>query len=139
MWACNNCNREFIKANQKHYCGAQNIDDFLIGKTDYTVTLFEHLVAKFEEIGPISLHATKSMIVFSRDKGFAYVINLGKNFVDVVLPFKEPYVDNLCFRKIALVPRSTDYNHHLRIIMPEDINEEVFDYMKKAYAYGKNL
>lgn len=139
MWTCNNCNLDFKNTYQKHNCGAQTVENFLFGKTNYTLTLFEHLVAKFEEIGPISLHATRSMIVFKKDKGFAYVVNLGKNFVDVVLPFKEPYEDNLCFRKIALVSGSSDYNHHLRIIMPEDINEEVFDYMKKAYANGKNL
>lgn len=139
MWTCNNCTRSFKNTNQKHYCGNQSIGNFLIGKTESSLALLDHLIAKFEEIGPIQVYATKSIIVVSREKGFTYVINIGKNFVDVIFPFKERYEDNLCFRKIALVPGSNDYNHHLRIVMPEDINEEVFDYMKKAYANGKNL
>ena len=44
------------------------------------------------------------MISFSATKGFAYVIQLGKNFVDVVFPLKQAYTDNLCFSKIKPVP-----------------------------------
>lgn len=79
------------------------------------------------------------MIAIASDHRFAYIISFGKTFVDVVLPFKEPFEENLCFRKIALVPGSKDYNHHLRIMYPDDINEEVFGYLQKAYANGKNL
>lgn len=139
MWVCNLCNRSFKNNNQQHYCTDQSVGIFLAGKTETSISLFDHLISKFNEIGPIQLHATKSMIVISADIAFAYVIALGKNFVEVVLPFKEHFEDNLCFRKIALVPGSNDYNHHLRMVLPEDLNEEVFDYLKKAYANGKKL
>ncbi|MBY0542438.1 MAG: hypothetical protein K2P75_03480 [Sphingobacteriaceae bacterium] len=137
MWTCTFCNRSFEKVNQTHSCKDQSVDDFLLGKPDYAINLFDLLISKFEEIGPIKIHATKSMVVISADKGFAYVINLGKNFLDIVLPFNERFEDNLCFRKIALVPGTNDYNHHLRIMYQEDFNEEVFDYMQKAYDKGK--
>ncbi|RZL66719.1 MAG: hypothetical protein EOO93_05150 [Pedobacter sp.] len=110
-----------------------------MGKTETALQLFDCLIAKLEEIGPIKLHATKSMIVISADVKFAYIITLGKTFIDIVLPFKEPFDDNFCFRKIGLVPGTNHYNHHLRLMLPEDMNEEVFDYLKKAYAEGKNL
>lgn len=139
MWTCSSCNRSFKNTNQTHYCGDQTVSDFLLGKTETAIDLFNQLITKFEEIGPIKLHATKAMIVISADLKFAYIITMGKTFVDVVFPFKELFEDNLCFRRMALVPGTNDYNHHLRIITPEDINDEVFDYMKKAYANGKNL
>lgn len=139
MWTCHLCNRSFKSNHQIHYCEDKTVNDFLSGKTETAVDLFDHLISKFEEIGPIKLHATKSMIVISGASGFAYVINFGKSFIDVVLPFNETYEENLCFRKIAHVPNSNQYNHHLRMILPEDINEEVFDYMKKAYANGKRI
>lgn len=137
MWNCPLCNRSFKHTNQTHYCGDRTVGDFLVGKTETAIELFNHLISKIEEIGPVQLHATKSMIVISAETRFAYVINLGKTFVDVVLPFKELYEDNLCFRKMAQVPGTNDFNHHLRIMFPEDINEEVTDYLKKAYANGK--
>ena len=139
MWTCTICDRSFNINKQIHSCIDKNITDFLIGKSNTTIHLFEILMDKFQEIGSIKIHATKSMIVISADKGFAYVINLGKNFVDVVLPFNERYEDNWCFRKITQVPGTNDYNHHLRIMYQEDFNEEVFDYLKKAYANGKKI
>lgn len=126
-------------AYQKSFYHNNTIRGFLSGKSETSVFLFEHLMNSFEKIGPIHLHATKSMIVISADSGFAYVVAMGKNFIDVVLPFKELFEDNLCFKKIALVPGTNDYNHHLRIMLPEDLNEEVLDYLKKAYANGKNI
>lgn len=139
MWTCSLCNRSFKNTDQQHYCSDKTVGDFLAGKTETALQLFEHLISRLEEIGPIRLHATKSMLIISADVGFAYVIALGKNFVDLVLPFKKHFEDNLCFRKIALVPGSNDYNHHLRLMLPEDINEEVLSYLKKAYANGKKL
>ena len=139
MWKCPLCNRNFKNTLHAHFCGDKTVGDFLMGKSDNSLDLFDHFILKLEEIGPIKLYATKSMIVVTADIGFAYIVNLGKSFVDVVLPFKELHEDNLCFRKIALVPGSNDYNHHLRIMYKEDINEEVFEFMKKAYANGKNV
>ena len=139
MWTCSLCNHSFSNNNQQHYCTNKTVGEYLAGKTVVSLGIFVHLISKFEEIGPIQLQATKSMIVISAAIKFAYIIAVGKNFVDLVLPFKKHFEDNLCFRKVALVPGSNDYNHHLRIMHPEDINEELFDYLKLAYANGKKL
>ena len=139
MWTCSFCNRSFNLQNQHHYCGDETVAHFLRGKSETALILFDQLISSFEEIGPIKLHATKSMIVISSNKGFAYITQFGKNFMDVVMPFKELYEDNLCFRKMVLVPGSDDYNHHLRLMHTNDVNEEVIYYLKKAYANGKNL
>lgn len=139
MYTCPLCQRSFKQTNQKHYCANKNVSDFLAGKTDVALTIFDHLIAKLQEIGPIKLHATKAMLVISSDLAFAYIITLGKSFVDVVLPFDAPYNDNLCFRKVGLVPGTSNYNHHLRLMNVDDFNEEVIHYLTKAYANGKNL
>jgi hypothetical protein len=73
------------------------------------------------------------MIAIAGKKKIAYIIQLGKNFMDVVFPFKQAYTDNLCFTKIKQVPGSNDYNHHFRMCFKEDINEEVKYYMKLAF------
>ena len=133
MWICPFCNRQFVNTNQVHSCNDRVLADFLDGKSPQTVGLFYHLVNAFQQIGAVTVHPTKSMIAFAVRTRFAYVIQLGKNFVDVVLPFKQPYNDNLCFTKIKPVPGSDDFNHHLRLFAPEDINDEVRLYMKMAY------
>lgn len=113
------------------------IEDHLYDKSQITLTLYECLVGEFAKIGTIGVHATKSMICFSAGRNFAYIIQLGRNFLDLVLPFKEEYEDNLCFRKIKPVPGSDDFNHHLRIYAKEDFNDEVRSYLEKAYLLAK--
>ena len=136
MWTCPLCNRQFLNTNQTHSCNDNVLADFLDNKSPHTVGLFYHLVNEFQQIGDVSVHPTKSMISFAARTRFAYVIQLGKNFVDVVLPFKQPYEDNLCFTKIKPVPGSHDFNHHLRLYFKEDINDEVRMYMALAYSNG---
>lgn len=108
-------------------------------KSNPSEQLCEYFIQTYLQMGDITSHTTKTMIAFKADKNFAYIIRLGKNYIDIVLPFKTAYTDNLCFRKIVLVPGSTDYNHHLRIYHIEDINEEVKHYMILAYENGKNI
>jgi hypothetical protein len=76
------------------------------------------------------------MIGFAAKTRIAYVIRLGKNFVDIVFPFDQAYPDNLCFHKIAQVPGTQQYNHHLRLQDKKDINTEVKKFMKLAYTKG---
>ncbi|PTQ96844.1 hypothetical protein C8P68_104336 [Mucilaginibacter yixingensis] len=106
-------------------------EKFLAGKSTHTAHLYNHFINEFAELGDISLHATKTMIGISNGhKRIAWVTQFGKNFIHVVLPFNRPYEDNLCFSKVALVPGSNQYNHHLRILQKEDVNEEVRGYLR---------
>lgn len=136
MWICPLCGQQFVNANQVHSCGDKVLADFLYNKSDYTVSLFWHFVDCYQQIGKVTIHPTKSMIAFAAKTRIAYVIQLGKNFVDVVFPFDKPYPDNLCFRKIAQVPGQQQFNHHFRMLHIEDVNREVKKYMKLAYTLG---
>lgn len=136
MWTCPFCKQKFVKTNQVHSCGDKVLDDFLNGKTDYTVELFWYFADAFQKVGKVTIHPTKSMIAFAAKTRIAYVIRLGKNSVDVVFPFEKPYHDNLCFHKIAQVPGSQQYNHHIRLLSADDLNGEVKKFMKLAYELG---
>jgi hypothetical protein len=114
------------------------LDDFLKGKSEHTVALFNHFVKEYQRIGKVTLHPAKTMIgVATSRKRIAYITQLGKNFIHIVFPFEQPYRDNLCFQKIAQVPGDDiQFNHHLRILHKEDINDEVKRFMKLAYTLG---
>lgn len=136
MWTCPSCNLQFVKTNQVHSCNDKVLDDFLRNKSQHTIGLFYHLVYEYMQIGEITIHPTKSMISFAARTRFAYVIQLGKNFIEVVFPFNEVYEDNLCFYKIKPVPGCNDFNHHLRMYFKEDLNDEVKTHMRRAYLKG---
>lgn len=132
MWTCPICNRHFGRLHQVHSCMDKTLDDFLKGKSVHTINLFYHFIDEYKTLGNISVHPTKSMIAIAAITRMAYIIQLGKSFIDIVFPFKQPYNDNLCFTKIKQVPGTNDYNHHFRMCFQEDVNEEVKGYMKLA-------
>lgn len=137
MWTCPLCNQNFVKTNQVHSCNDKTLDDFLKNKSIHTTALFYHFIKEYKRIGDISVHPTKSMIAIAGKTRFAYITQLGKEFMDVVFPFKQPYDDNLCFTKIKRVPGSNDYNHHFRMCFKDDINEEVKGYMNLAFKNSR--
>lgn len=113
-------------------------NDFLKGKSEYTLALYDHFISEFKKIGKIEIESTKTMIGISNaNKRIAWITQLGKNFIHVVLPFKQAYTDNLCFQKVGEVPGQNQVNHHLRILYKEDINKEVLKFMKMAFKEEK--
>jgi hypothetical protein len=112
-----------------------SISQFITGKSPHTLALFHHFINEFEKIGDIKVEGTKTMIGISNaHKRIAWVTQLGKTFIHVVLPFNQPYEDNLCFQKVGQVPGQNQFNHHLRVLNVEDINEEVLGFMRMAYT-----
>jgi hypothetical protein len=113
-----------------------NLTDFLAGKSEHTLMLFNHFVNQFKKVGDVTLHPAKIMIgIVNRHKRIAWITQLGKNFIHVVFPFKQQYPDNLCFQKIAQVPGDAhQFNHHFRMLNPDDVNDEVLDFMRIAYV-----
>jgi uncharacterized protein DUF5655 len=112
----------------------KTIQDFLKGKTDRTLELYHHFINEYKKLGAVTLHPAKTMIGIANDKKrIAWITQLGKNFIHVVFPFKQPYPDNLSFQKIAQVPGDArQFNHHFRMYYTEDVNDEVIKFMKMA-------
>ena len=111
-----------------------HLSEFLSGKSDYALALFDHFISEFQKIGPVTLHPAKTMIgIANSHKRVVYITALGKNFIHVVFPFKELYTDNLCFQKIAQVPGDMQFNHHFRMLYMDDVNDEVRKFIRIAY------
>ena len=110
------------------------LSQFLSGKSEHTLGLFQHFIARFQEVGEVTVGPTKTMIgISNQHKRIAWVTQLGKNFIHVVFPFKQEYTHNLCFTKIAQVPGQIQFNHHFRMYSTNDLNEEVLSFMQLAY------
>lgn len=111
------------------------VKTFIAGKSDTTLALLHHFLQQYEHLDQqIYLYPTKSMLgIGINDQRIAWVTQLGKNFVHIVFPFKKAYPDNLCFQKIAQVPGDAhQFNHHFRMYLLEDVNEEVLQFMRIA-------
>ncbi len=136
MWACPKCEQQFVKNNHPHSCNERMIEDFLAGKSVETISLYDHFLAEYRKLGDFVLHPAKTRIAFAADIRFGYIHRLGKNFVDVVFTFNKAHTDNLCFYRIGEVPGGKYFQHYLRIMHKDDINEEVIGFMKLALDFG---
>ena len=117
----------------------KDLSEYLIGKSEHSLGLFDHFIAELQKIGPVTIHPHKTMISIANSrKGVAYITQIGKKFVHVVFPFNQRYDDNLCFQRIQQVPGRNVIYHHFRMLQPEDINEEVRKFMKLAFL-GKKI
>ncbi|NLR80969.1 hypothetical protein [Chitinophaga eiseniae] len=105
---------------------------FLTGKSEQALSLLRHFLQQYQQLGNVYLYPTKSMIgIGIGDRRVAWVNQLGKAFINVVFPFETPHPDNLCFTRIAQVPGDAhQFNHHFRMILPEDVNDEVLQFMR---------
>ena len=113
---------------------------FIAGKSERTLMLFHHFIEQYQQLGAICLYPTKSMIgIGIGETRVAWITQLGKNFVHIVFPFEQPHSDNLCFQKIVQVPGAAhQFNHHFRMLSPDDINEEVLQFMRLSLKVGKS-
>jgi hypothetical protein len=136
MWKCPKCSQKFKHENQNHSCNEKTADDFLAGKSKHTTELFYHFICEYQKLGDFVLHPAKSRIAFAAKIRFGYIHRLGKDFLDVALTFDKPYHENLCFYRIGEVPGGKIYQHYLRILHQEDINDEVKKFMKMALQRG---
>ena len=113
----------------------QQLANFLTGKPEQSLLLFDHFISEYQKLAPVTIHPAKTMIGIANPHcRIAWITQFGKNFLHVVFPFKQPYEDNLCFQKIAQVPGDMhQFNHHFRMYNIEDVNEEVLMFMQMAY------
>jgi len=116
MWTCLECNQEFLNRNHRHSCNERTVEDFLVGKSIHSVELFNYFIQEYMKIGKFMLHPAKSRIAFAAKIRFGYIHRIGKDFLDVVLTFRTPYKDNLCFYRIGEVLGGKYYQHYLRIL-----------------------
>jgi hypothetical protein len=132
MWTCETCTQQFLRTNQAHSCLDKTEADFLRGKTEKVLSLYQHFLDQYRTIGDFRIHPSKSMLSLAKNTRFCMVYKLGRNFMDVYIPLSKVYADTLCFHKIGHVGEKQT-NHWLRIYEPEDVNEEVMFYMRMAY------
>jgi hypothetical protein len=136
MWNCPKCKQKFIHENQNHSCNERSVEDFLRGKSEHTIELFRYFISEYQKLGEFVLHPAKSRIAFAAKIRFGYIHRLGKDFLDVVLSFDKPHNDNLCFYRIGEVPGGKIYQHYLRLLHKDDINDEVREFMRMALESG---
>ena len=103
MWTCPDCGQEFIHSRQWHSCNERTVEYFLSGKSEHTISLFNHFIGEYRKLGVFKLHPARTRIAFAARIRFGYIHRRGRDFLDVVLTFPKSHHDNLCFNRIGEV------------------------------------
>jgi hypothetical protein len=61
-WVCPTCRRRFARAKQWHSCRPQSVDSHFADKDPRLRSLFEALIRKLRETGPLRVDAVKTSI-----------------------------------------------------------------------------
>jgi uncharacterized protein DUF5655 len=136
MWTCPKCGHEFYNKNQSHSCGKYSVDDFLKGKTEKAVELFNFFLSEYKQIGDFQLHPVKTRIALLTKMRFCSINKIGKEYVDIHLVLTEPHNNPQCFYRIDNLANRF-FVHHIKIHSRKDINDELKKYMILAYKVGK--
>jgi hypothetical protein len=135
MWTCPKCKHKFYNKNQSHSCGNYTVDDFLRGKTEKAISLFNHFLAEYRKLGGFELHPVKTRVALLTKMRFCSINKIGKDFIDVHFVMTESHHDNLCFYRIENLGNRF-FVHHLKIHDKADVTGEVKKFMKLARDTG---
>jgi hypothetical protein len=134
LWHCPKCSRPFANRNQSHSCGRHSVEDFLVGKSECSITLFNRFREMIESCGPVILAPAKTRVGFQVRMIFASVNKLNDDglFAHVVLArrFEHPR-----FTKVeSFSPRN--HANNFRIQTLEELDDEVLEWMRESYKVG---
>lgn len=117
-----------------HSCGRYSVDQFLAGKSQDAISIYEHFNALILECGPVKIAPAKTRIGFQVRMIFAAVNKLNDRGLEahVVLTRR---LENPRFRRIEMMT-SKCYVHHFRIESVSELDDEVKSWLREAYLVG---
>jgi len=135
LWRCPDCDRQFANVNQSHSCGKYTVDDFLRGKSELAIRLFNALRAAVEACGPVTLAPAKTRVGFQCRMIFAAVNRLAKDSLagHVVLARR---LENSRFTKIESISPG-NHVHHFVLTCLQDIDDELRGWLREACEVGQ--
>lgn len=115
---------------------ARTPEDFFRGFPQ-GLELYAAVARAVHDLDDVSIRVTKSQIAFRRRRGFAYVWRPGqyvRSDVPAVLTIAlpRPLVSDRI--KSVVHPASGVWIHHLELLDPRDVDEEVRTWLAEAYA-----
>jgi hypothetical protein len=117
-----------------HSCGRYSVKQFLEGKSNNAILLFERFSALIHECGPVKLAPAKTRIGFQVRMIFAAVNKLSDQGLDAHIVLTRRLQSPRFKRIDTMSPKC--YVHHFKIASVDEIDEEVKKWLREAYLVG---
>ncbi len=128
-WQCPKCERVLTNANSIHCCIKKDFDELFVKKDPKLMYLFEKILAEVYDWENVHISATEKCIVFLAKQTFL-VIKPMKSQLDI--KFYQDFENNT-FPIIKVVKYGKNFEHHVRVSDFEEINEQLFSYIRSSY------
>jgi hypothetical protein len=135
IWICPKCGGQYFQKNLWHSCTRYTVQEFLNGKSERAIQLYNFFLDEYKKIGPIIIHPLKSRLAFMVLVRFSGVNKLGKDYIEGAFWLKER-IESPRFYKTEYIPKD-NYIHRFRIYNETEIDDEFKSYMRMAYEIGE--
>lgn len=133
LWTCPECGHRFVTPNIWHSCGNYDIDEHFVDRDTAVRATFDEIVRIAEGLGPVTIYAQKTRIVFQVRTRFAAVVTR-KRWLNLQLWLKRR-VSHPHLQKVEMYTYR-DHGHIFRLASPEDIDDRLIELLRESYAVG---
>jgi len=133
LWTCPKCGHKFVTKNLWHSCSRHSLHEHFQGKDPKIRKLFNAYVRIVRGFGPVTVYAQKTRIVFQVRVRFAGAI-VRKKWIEGGMWLKRR-ADHPRFHRIEVLLEK-DYVHYFKITVESDLDPELTELLKEAYAIG---
>jgi len=117
-WTCPKCEREFPRAEQRHYCARVSLDSLFAGRSAELMLVFDKLLAEVADWDGVLVGTTPNCIVFTHRLTFL-VIRPMKKELDIKF-----YAEDASGKK---------EEKHKRISTLDELKPTLFQYIRESY------
>ncbi len=129
-WKCPKCGREFRNKNQWHSCVKVSVEDHLEGKPEIIREIFDKLVVKLREFGPVRIDAVKTSVNLAGRSHFG-AVQIQNSCIKLGFLLDRPVEDE----RIILTQKIAEafYRHVVRLCKLEEIDAQLLSWLNRAY------
>ena len=128
-WTCPKCEREFAKAEQRHWCARVSLDSLFAGRKPELVLVFDKILAEVADWEGVLIGTTPNCIVFTRRLTFL-VIRPMKKELDIKFYSKVAHPEKPIVQSKAW---GNKFENHVRIALLDDLRPALFQYIRESY------
>ena len=130
-WTCPECEREFGRAHQSHFCiPGCTVDETFAGRPGYQRAAYDLIAAHLEALGPLYVDAVRVGVFLSGDRKFAEVGPKARSLsVALALPRG---LDDARVARVEPVSTGRVWNY-LKLTRVEDVDDRFRAWLTEAY------
>ena len=130
LWRCPNCGRDFVKRNQAHSCKRQSIESHFEFRDSRLSDVFELLLSRLRELGPLRIDAVESSINLISRYHFGGV-KVQKDHLTIGFLSSRMISDKRIHRVEKVAPQK--FVHFVKVRAANDIDNKLITWLAKAY------